>query len=144
MTGDHSIGSIAHELEPLNELEHSILRAQKGDVPISDLMQLFLGSQVFVLIDKEIGPSGKWDNSASSLVLRSPNGFPVLAIFTCPERATNWPKEHPQFCFGLLTDFSWLLKGIGLNVGIAVNPGSRIGFEMPPTGVNQLKSTHES
>jgi len=126
------------KFEPQNELEHSLVQAQAGRLPVPELMRAFLTSQVFVLLDKDPGPSGKWDNSSSPMVLSNSTGSPLLAIFTSPERSSTWPTQLPQFAFGLLTNFSWLLKGIAPNVGIVVNPGSSVGMEIPPAGVQQL------
>jgi hypothetical protein len=102
-------------------------------------MQTLLASKVFVLIDKDIGPTGIWDNSATPMVLSNSKGSPVLAIFTAPERSGEWPKRQPRFGFGLLTDFAWLLKGIETNVGIVINPGLMVGLEMQPSTVAQLR-----
>jgi hypothetical protein len=128
------------QFEPVNELERALAQAQEGRLSISVLMDAFLSSQVFVLIDKDPGPSGRWDNSASPMVLTGSTGVPMLAVFTAPQRSSNWPKLHPQFGFGLLTDFQWLLKGVASGVGIVINPGATVGLEMQPTGVADLKA----
>jgi len=126
--------------EPSNDLEHALLQAQEGRLAVSALMKTLLASKVFVLIDKELGPSGVWDNSVSPMVLSNVAGGPVLAVFTAPERSAEWPKNYPQYKFGLLTDFRWLLKGIATGVGVAINPGSPVSLEMPAAGVEQLKT----
>ena len=126
--------------EPSNELEHALLQAQEGRLAVSALMKTLLASKVFVLIDKDLGPGGVWDNSVSPMVLSNASGGPVLAVFTAPERSTEWPKNHPQHKFGLFTDFRWLLKGIASGVGVVINPGSPVGLEMPAAGVQQLKT----
>ena len=103
-------------------------------------MQTLVASKVFVLLDKEIGPNGVWDNSASPMVLTNAQGAPVLAMFTAPERSSEWAKHQPRFAFGLLTDFAWLLKGIAPNVGVVVNPGLSVGLEIQPSAVAGLRS----
>jgi hypothetical protein len=55
-------------------------------------------------------------------------------------RSSEWPTRFPQFTFGLITDFKWLLKGVQAGVGIVINPGSSAGLEMPPSGVLELKA----
>jgi hypothetical protein len=125
--------------EPSNDLERALVAAKQGQLPVHEFMQTLLSSKVFVLIDKEIGPSGIWDNSATPLVLSNSEGSPVLAMFTAPERSGEWPKQQPRFGFGLLTDFAWLLKGIERNVCIVINPGLTVGIEMQPSAVEQLK-----
>lgn len=50
--------------EALNSLETALLEAQHGKLVADDFLNKLLESQVFVLIDKDIGSSGVWDNSA--------------------------------------------------------------------------------
>jgi hypothetical protein len=126
--------------EPSNDLERALVAAQKGQLPVPAFMQTLLTSKVFVLVDKEIGAGGAWDNSASPMVLSDSKGAPFLAMFTAPERSGEWPKRQPRFGFGLLTDFSWLLKGIAPNVGVVINPGLTVGLEMQPSTVAQLRA----
>jgi hypothetical protein len=116
------------------------MSAQVGATPIDAFIGSLLASQVFVLLDKDPGPSRNWDNSASPLVLHNQSGVPMLAVFTAPERSTGWPERIPGYTFGLLTDFRWLLKGITSGVGLVINPGSSVGLEMPATGVARLKA----
>jgi hypothetical protein len=103
-------------------------------------MDAFLRSQVFVLLDKDPGPSAVWDNSSNPMVLRNAKGQPVLAIFTDADRSTAWTGDSSKFGFGLLTDFAWLIRGIQPGVGIVVNPGLSVGMEMPASGVEALKN----
>ena len=126
--------------EPSNELERALVSAQQGELPLPTFMQMLLASKVFVLLDKEIGPSGAWDNSASPMVLSNAQGAAVLAMFTAPERSGEWPKRQSHFAFGLLTDFAWLLKGIAPNVGVVINPGLSVGLEIQPSTVAQLRA----
>lgn len=126
--------------EPSNDLERALVAAQLGKLSVPTFMQTLAASKVFVLIDKEIGPSGVWDNSASPMVLSNAQGAPVLAMFTAPERSGEWPKLQPHFAFGLLTDFSWLLKGIAPNIGIVINPALSVGLEIQPSTVAQLRA----
>jgi hypothetical protein len=130
--------------EPANDLEHTLVNAQEGRLSIADFVNKLLVSQVFVLLDKEAGPDNTWDNSASPLVLNGSAGTPMLAIFTSPERSSTWPTRFPQFAFGLLADFKWLLKGVVSGVGIVINPGLAVGLKMSPSGVLQLKSAENA
>jgi hypothetical protein len=125
--------------EPANDLERALVAAQLGELPVPAFMQTLLMSKVFVLIDKEIGPSGVWDNSASPMVLSNAQGTPILAMFTAPERSGDWPERQPRFAFGLFTDFAWLLKGVAPNVGVVINPGLSVGLEIQPPTVAQLR-----
>jgi hypothetical protein len=128
------------QFEPLNPLESRLLQAQRGRSTTREFMETLMESKVTVLLDKELGPSGQWDNSATPLVLSNAAGNPVLAMFTAPERATPWHNRVPGYEFGLVTDFRWLLRGIGEDVGVVINPGHPVGMELIPEGVAKLKA----
>ncbi|WP_313276223.1 SseB family protein [Stenotrophomonas sp.] len=125
---------------PVNDLETQLLQTQLGRIPASEFLDGLLAAQVVVLLDKDPGPSGVWDNSASPLVLSNAAGSPVFAMFTAPERSTSWHKQLPQFEFGLATQFQWLLRGIASGVGIVINPGHTVGLELTPEAVANLKT----
>jgi hypothetical protein len=124
--------------QPLNELESTLVQAQAGTVSAAEFLGKLSTSQVFVLLDKDPGPSASWDNSASPMVLSNGAGTPVLALFTAPERSDGWPARVPRFSFGLLTDFCWLLRGVAKGVGIVINPGHSVGLELSPERVAKL------
>ena len=111
---------------PVNDLETRLQQAQVGRIPASDFLDDLLSAQVVVLLDKDPGPSGVWDNSASPLVLSNTAGLPVLAMFTAPERSTAWHRQLPRFQFALATQFQWLLQGIANDVGVVLNPGHTV------------------
>lgn len=124
---------------PLNDLEAVLQSVRAGGVAVSVFMDALMGAQVFVLLDQDPGPEGNWQESASPLVLSSHQGVPVLAIFTAPERAIAMTNQFPAFAYGLLIDFSWLLQRINAGAGLVINPGTLVGMEMPPAGVQQLQ-----
>ncbi len=126
--------------EPLNELEVALLAARKGQLPVLGFMDKLLRSQVAVLVDKDPGSGGQWDNSVAPMVLTNQTGDPVLAVFTAMKRSAQWPDKDPRFRHALLTDFAWLLRGMAPDLGLVINPGLETGLEMPASGVAQLKS----
>ena len=132
------------QFEPVNDLEAHLLKAQLGRTPATEFLDQLLSSQVVVLLDKDPGPSGVWDNSVSPLILSNASGSPVLAMFTAPERSTSWYKQLPRFEFGLLVQFQWLLRGIASNVGVVINPGHSVGLELAPEAVADLKSRSQA
>lgn len=124
---------------PLNELESVFRSVRSGNAPVAAFLDALLAAQVFVLLDSDPGRDGDWNESTSPLVLNSHKGFPVLAIFTAPERAIAMTSQFPAFSHGLLIDFSWLLQRISAGAGLVINPGTLVGMEMPPSGVRQLQ-----
>lgn len=129
----------AAPFKPLNDLERALVAVQKGQISTPRFMDKLLASQILILIDKEVGDDGIWDDGTSPLVVFDAQDKPLLAMFTAPERTGEWPKLQPQFSFGLIVDFAWMLRGVAAEVGIVVNPGLNVGFEMPASGVSQLK-----
>jgi hypothetical protein len=132
--------STSPEFRPANDLEIALMNAQGGVISIDDFLTSLLASQVFMLVDKDLGPSGYWDNTATPLVINNQSGMPMLAIFTSPDRSAGWPQRFPQYSYGLLTQFRWLLKGIVKGVGLVMNPGCAVSLEMPAEGVVQLRA----
>jgi len=126
------------EFKPLNDLEVALTQAQAGKLSMPEFFGKLTISQVFMLLDKEIGDSGAWDNSATPMVLTNQAGKPVLALFTAPPRAEGWPERVPHFSYGLLTDFTWLLRGVQPDVGIVINPGLPVGCELSAERVAEL------
>ena len=127
------------EFVPQNELESVLLKAQQGSCPASDFLDKLLSSKVFVLLDKEIGPEGRWDPSINPCILNNAARAPVLAAFTTPELATPWHERLPQFGYGLLVNFAWVLQGLRPQVGVVINPGHKVGVELTPEAIARLK-----
>lgn len=128
----------SQEFKPLNDLESALFRAQTGNLKIPEFFEKLVDSQVFMLLDKDVDDSGVWDNSASPMVLTNKTGTPVLALFTAPQRADEWPTREPRFSYGLLTDFTWLLRGVQPGQGIVLNPGHPVGCELTPDRVAEM------
>jgi len=131
----------ASGFEPNNELERALVQAQAGKLSVPEFFAHLLKSQVVILLDSAPPQSGAWDNNISPLVLRSSTGSNVLAVFTSKERATPMTQKAKKHQYALLTDFSWVLKGVAPGVGIVVNPGWPVGLEIQPERVAELKGS---
>lgn len=126
--------------EPRNELEEKLLAAQEGRITSDDLLESLLTSQVFMPVQEEKAAVLNIQRSARAqpLVLTSEEGAPILILFSSPERSKEFVRDYPGFGGGLLTEFTWVLERMGRDYGIALNPGSEIGFDMEPETVNEL------
>lgn len=129
------------DFTPLNPLETTLAAAQAGTLPPSQLFAALHGTQVFVLINKQLGPDTPWDEETALLVLNGQAGTPVVAVFSAAERAIDWPAQAPAFRFGLWVEFRWLLGGIAPELGIAINPGAAVGLELAPAMLQQLRDS---
>lgn len=125
--------------EPLNDLEVRLVQAQDGTLQAPEFLDSLLSDQVFVLLDKPVGPDADWDESINPLVLTSEADEPMFAVFSAIERAGMWSDQLPQFENALQVDVRWLLGAISDGVGLVLNPGFDIGMEMIPDAVVQLK-----
>ena len=78
------------------------------------------------------------------MTLNGPQGFPVLAVFTSPDKAAPWLKEQPEFQHSLVTGFPWALKITRPPFGIAVNPGYKHSVVLSPAEVESLAASVRS
>lgn len=125
--------------DPLNDLETALLSAQRGELTIDALMDLLLESEVFILLDRDPGPESARDEDAVPLLLNNPQGQPVLAMFTAPERSISMTLAYPQYGFGVWAEFPWLLRLVRPGIGLVMNPGAVVGFEVPAESVLRLQ-----
>ena len=128
---------------PKNELERSMLAAQDGaDTPeasMAALVAALVEAQVFMPAKDTDGVSSlQSETRAEPLVLNDERGDPVLALFTCPERAQTFVKDFPGFAGGLLTDLKQIMARWGVDYTIALNPGVSVGIDLPPEMVRRL------
>lgn len=128
--------------EPRNDLEKSLLAAQEGTITGEQFMQALLESQVYMPIYEKSGngiANIQLDVKAKPLSIKSDTGEEFLILFTSPERATEFVKDHPGYSEGgLLAEFTWILEKMGVGFGISLNPDSSVGFDLEPESVKQI------
>jgi hypothetical protein len=131
---------MSEEFEPRNELEKSLLSAQKEEISSDDLLNILMNSQVFMPVqdEKQSLLNIQRSTRAQPLVLNAEDGTPILVLFSSPERAKAFISDYPGFGGGMLTEFTWVLEKMGRDFGIALNPGFDVGFDMEPETVNEL------
>ena len=123
-----------------NVLEEKLLAAQEGHISSDELLEVLLVSQVFMPVQDEKAPALNIQRStrAQPLSLSAEDGTPVLVLFSSPERAKPFLEDFPGFTGGILESFKWVLERMGTGYGIALNPGSEVGFDMEPETVAEL------
>ncbi len=128
------------DAEPRNELEKQLQAAQEGSISSDDLLKVLMNSQVFMPVQDEKAPVLNIQRStrAQPLVLTAEDGTLVLVLFSSPERAKPFIEDLPGFQGGILEPFKWVLENMGSGYGIALNPGSDLGFDMEPETVREL------
>jgi len=123
-----------------NVLEEKLLAAQEGHISSDELLEVLLASQVFMPVQDEKAPALNIQRStrAKPLSLTAEDGTPILVLFSSPERARPFLADFPDFTGGILESFKWVLERMGTGYGIALNPGSEVGFDMEPETVDEL------
>ncbi len=131
-----------------NALEEKLLAAQEGHISSDELLEVLLVSQVFMPVQDEKEPALNIQRStrARPLALSAEDGTPILVLFSSPERAKPFLADFPGYSGGILESFKWVLERMGTGYGIALNPGSEVGFDMEPETVTELvqRVTHEA
>ncbi len=124
---------------PANSLEESLLGAQRDEASQQAFIAQLMDSEVGVMLDKPLLADGGWDPEAAPMVLNRPGGFPALAVFTSPMRAVAAGVHSDTYQNGKALPFRVLLRGVQPDLGLVVNPGSVVGFDMSPEDVAGLK-----
>lgn len=124
--------------EPLNELEKTLFSMWNGQVSREDFLRAFLMSDVFIMVDGE-PPGNTLGDKRPMVVSTSVEQPKMMALFSSPERAVCMTKQFPDYNFPIRVDCGWVLRSIGPTMGLAVNPGWSMGFEIAPEGAQQLK-----
>lgn len=124
---------------PANPLEEALLGSQQDEASQSAFIHLLMESEVGVMLDKPLTADGGWDPEAAPMVLNRPGGFPALAIFTSPGRAVVAGVHSDTYQNGKALPFRQLLPGVQPTLGLVVNPGSLVGFDLKPEQVAELK-----
>ena len=118
-------------------LEDLLIRFAEDPAVRPQLVSALRQSRVAIPLDKGL-ENGALPPGFKPLTLNAPEGFPVLAVFSAPDKATPWIKQNPAFQHVLVTGFDWALGITRLPFGIALNPGYRYSLALSPTEVAAL------
>jgi hypothetical protein len=128
MTMDETI------FEPRNDVEKLLAEMLAGTVEPEAFAQRLMDMQVFMPIrDEKHQIAGfQMSTKAEPLVLEDDEGNRALIVFSGPDRAKEFMIDFPDYGGGLLTEFSWIIRRMGEEIGIALNPGMEAGFDFDP------------
>ncbi len=124
-------------------LEELIMRCTDEADLRSEVIATLLRSRVAVPLNKGL-ENGALPSDFKPMTLNGPHGFPVLAVFTSPDKAAPWLKEQPEFQQSLVTEFNWALQLTKPPFGIAVNPGYKHSVVLNPGEVQSLAAGENS
>ena len=116
---------------PKNDLEYLLTELHNGSLDPETFAQRLLELQVFMPVKDEKHAIAGFQRStqAEPLILEADDGTAVLVLFSSPERAKAFMNDIPGYSGGLLTEFSWVLRRMADDVGIALNPDIELGMD---------------
>ena len=128
--------------EPRTDIEHLLMEMAQGDLDPESFARRLVDLEVFMPVkdDKHQIAGFQTSTKAEPMVLEDETGARVLITFSSPERAKAFVADFPGFSGGLLTEMSWVVRRMGENMGLAINPGDELGFDFDPDMVAMLAS----
>lgn len=126
--------------EAKNELERKLEALHAGCMQESDFLRHLSVTEIFMPIQDNSIQGIQRSTSAKPLVVEDESGIPVMLLFSSPERAKPVVREFPGFGGGLLTEFKWILEKMEAGMGISLNPGWEIGYDIEPDAVKRLQA----
>lgn len=126
---------------PQTPLEQALLDAQEDRLSQDAFLETFMNAPVAILSDRPLTEGGAWHPEAQALLLKTPKGWPALALFSHPDRVAALDaslREGHSHVLGATA--GWLLQGTAADLGLVMNPGSSAGFEMSPEELARLKA----
>lgn len=125
-----------------NEVERLLADMDAGNIDPESFARQLLDQQVFMPIrDEKHQIAGfQLSTKADPLVIEDDEGNRVFIAFSSPERAKAFTAEFPGYSGGLLTEVSWIVKRMGADMGLSINPGMEPGFDFDADMVSMLAS----
>jgi hypothetical protein len=117
--------------ETLTPLERAIADAREGRLPIGDLLREFATTPVFIPTATEVSPDG---DGFAPLTLDK-QGVAMVVCFTTFDRIGDARAAAP-YCMQM--PGGAFLQMLPRGIGMVVNPGSPVGFDMSPDGLERF------
>lgn len=112
--------------DPLPGIEQSLAAAMVGELDMGAFLVQFANAGIILPLQTD--PA---DGAIEPLIF-APQGEPRLAVFTARDRTALFASAAP---FSTVMLGRHVLEGLQADVGLLVNPGSGLGFELDPVGV---------
>lgn len=127
---------------PRNDVERLLMEMLQGQLDPETFARRLVDVEVFMPVRDEKHQIAGFQTStkAEPLVVEDEDGNRVLITFSSPERAKAFVAEYPGFGGGILTEMAWVLRRMGENMGLSINPGEELGYDFDPDMVAMLAS----
>lgn len=131
---------MTQDFTPSNDLERCLLDAQEGRIPPQELIEALLRSEVFMPVyeKQRIGGFAASKEAQPLTLKEGEGGEEILVLFTSPDRAKAFVRDHPGYGGGLVAEFAWVLEKLGVGYGITLNPGHEVGIELGAEALRQM------
>jgi hypothetical protein len=115
----------------LNDLERLLVETRAGRLPMPDFLRQFVVSRIVVPSASEV--TAGWQGF-HPLVFRK-QGVEMLACFTTAGRIGASAEKFPYYLEIRAAEF---LKSLQPTVGVVVNPGNSVSFDISPEGIARI------
>ena len=122
---------MVEKLTPENDLENLLIKVQERQIGFGEFIVSFLEADLFVPSGSEVMPDG----SGMAPLLFEKNGVHMLGVFTSMSKVKLFKDKSP-YCLSMKGRS--LLARIPSGFGLVVNPGFDKGFEIPPSGLDDI------
>lgn len=129
-------------INPRSAVEVLLIEMEQGELDPETFAKRLVGLEIFLPVKDEKYQIAGFQSStkAEPLVVEDEDGNRVLIVFSAPERAKEFLAEYPGFSGGVLTEVSWVLRRMGADIALSINPGQALGFDFDPDMVAMLAS----
>jgi len=135
-SGDNGNKDRKRDFVPANDLEKKLARIGGGRTTPLKGFNFLMNSLVIVLVK----PPGEGQGGRDKrLFLRGPEGKPLLAMFSSPERATETLKHHKAYGQVVKMPGWQAVAALPEDRGLVVNPGAAVGFTVMPQELRKLR-----
>jgi hypothetical protein len=136
MSGDNGSKDRKRDFVPANDLEKKLARIGGGRTTPLKGFNFLMNSLVIVLVK----PSGEGEGGGDKhLCLRGPEGKPLLAMFSSPERVTETMKHHKAYLQAFKMPGWQAVSALPEDRGLVVNPGAPVGFTVMPGELRKIR-----
>ena len=117
-----------------NDLEALLLDFHAGRQEPEEFARQLLDAQVFLPVKDEKHAIAGFQAStkAEPLVVEDGEGNSILVLFSSPDRARDFLAAFPGYGGGILVEFAWLLRRMGVGIAVTINPEQTPGFDLDP------------
>lgn len=134
------------DTSPRNEVEHLLIEMNEGRLEPENFARELIAQQIFIPIkDEKHHIAGfQLSTKAQPMVILDEEGNRVLIAFSAPEQAKEFvaafSEQGAGYGGGLLIEMSWMLRRMGADMGLSINPGQELGFDFDADMVAMMVS----